>query len=132
MPKNRSLLTDEQREHIRPFISERAISPKGGLPPADDRKCSEGTLWVLRSGDRWRDLPDEFSSPITCWRRMNEWMDAGIFNEMWYAFLDRLKLVRGTGFGSGHCRLGFLFLLNNGLRRWEDRAWKGNQVDGGG
>ena len=90
MPKNRSLLTDEQWEHIRPFIPERESSPKGGRPPADDRKCFEGILWVLRSGARWRDLPDEFPSPSTCWRRMNEWMDAGVFIEMWYAFLDRL------------------------------------------
>ena len=90
MPKNRSLLTDEQWEHIRPFIPKRTSSPKGGRPPADDRKCFEGILWVLRSGARWRDLPDEFPSPSTCWRRMNEWMDAGVFIEMWYAFLDRL------------------------------------------
>jgi transposase len=37
MPKNRSLLTDEQWEHICPFIPERASSPKGGRPPTDDR-----------------------------------------------------------------------------------------------
>jgi hypothetical protein len=42
MPKNRSLLTDGQWEHIRPFIPERESSPKGGRPPADDRKCFEG------------------------------------------------------------------------------------------
>jgi transposase len=48
MPKNRSLLTDEQWKHIRPFIPEREYTPKGGRPPADDRKCFEGILWVLR------------------------------------------------------------------------------------
>lgn len=94
MPKNRSLLTAEQWEHIRPFIPERVSSPKGGRPPADDRKCFEGVLWVRRSGARWRDLPDEFPSPSTCWRRMNEWMDAGVFIEMWYAFLDRIDRKR--------------------------------------
>jgi transposase len=81
---------DEQWKHISPLIPEPVYSPKGGRPPADDRKCFEGILWVLRSGTRWRDLPDEFPSPSTCWRRMNEWMDAGVFIEMWYSFLDRL------------------------------------------
>jgi len=81
---------DEQWKHISPLIPEPVSSPKGGRPPADDRKCFEGILWVLRSGTRWRDLPDEFPSPSTCWRRMNEWMDAGVFIEMWYSFLDRL------------------------------------------
>jgi transposase len=90
MAKKGILLTDEQWEHIKPFIPQRHVSPKGGRPPADDRKCFEGILWVLRSGARWRDLPDEFPSPSTCWRRINEWMDAGVFIEMWHAFLDKL------------------------------------------
>ncbi len=82
MPTNQSLLTDEQWKHISPFIPEPEYSPKVGRPPADDWKCFEGILWMLRSGARWRDLPDEFPSPSTCWRHMNEWMDAGVFIEI--------------------------------------------------
>ncbi|HEY4308886.1 MAG TPA: transposase [Pirellulales bacterium] len=40
-------------------------SRKGGRPPADDRACWEGILWVLRSSARWRDLPERFKSPST-------------------------------------------------------------------
>ena len=37
-----------------------ASDPRGGRPRADDRKVLEGILWILRSGARWQDLPEEF------------------------------------------------------------------------
>ena len=33
----------------------------------------EGILWILRSGARWQDLPEEFPRPSTCWRRLRDW-----------------------------------------------------------
>jgi hypothetical protein len=50
----------------------------------------EGILWVLHSGARWKDLPERFPSPSTCWRRLVEWEDAGVFVEMWHTSLDSL------------------------------------------
>jgi transposase len=90
MAEKGSLLTDCQWERIKPFIPERKRSPHGGRPPADDRSCFEGILWVLRSGARWRDLPEKYPSASTCWRRLNEWEEAGVFVEMWHAFLNEL------------------------------------------
>ncbi len=84
------LLTDEQWERVKKFIPERVRSPRGGRPPADDRDCFEGILWVCKSGARWRDLPDKYPSASTCWRRLQEWEDAGVFIEMWHAFIDEL------------------------------------------
>jgi len=63
------LLTDAQWEKIRPLLPKRPKRPKGGRPRKDDRKVLEGILWILRSGARWCDLPEEFPSPATCWRR---------------------------------------------------------------
>ena len=65
------LLTDAQWEKIGPLLPKRPKRPRGGRPPANDRKVLEGILWILRSGARWQDLPDEFPSPATCWRRRN-------------------------------------------------------------
>lgn len=84
------LLTDEQWERVKKFIQERVRFPRGGRPPADDRDCFEGILWVCKSGARWRDLPDKYPSASTCWRRLQEWEDAGVFIEMWHAFIDEL------------------------------------------
>jgi len=40
-------VTDEQWEKIKPLLPERRKSAKGGRPPAEDRACLEGILWVL-------------------------------------------------------------------------------------
>jgi transposase len=81
---------DEQWEKIKPFIPKRRRSNRGGRPPADDRACLEGILWVLRSGARWRDLPERYPSPSTCWRRLVEWEGEGVLVKIWQAFLDTL------------------------------------------
>jgi transposase len=83
-------VTDEQWEKIGPLLPERKRSPKGGRPPADDRACLEGILWVLRSGARWRDLPERYPSPSTCWRRLMEWESDGVLLEIWRTLLDEL------------------------------------------
>ena len=54
------LLTDAQWEKIGPLLPQRPPRPRGGRPPAHDRKVLEGILWILRSGARWQDLPEEF------------------------------------------------------------------------
>lgn len=91
MPRTREvLLTDKQWERVKPFLPAVEPSPRGGRPRADDRACLEGILWVLRSGARWKDLPDCFPSPSTCWRRLNEWAEAGVLVEIWHTFLDEL------------------------------------------
>ncbi len=52
-----TLLNDSQWENIQPLLPPR---PGLGRPRADDRLVLEGILWVLRSGARWRDLPERY------------------------------------------------------------------------
>jgi transposase len=85
------LLTDAQWEKIRPLLSKRPKRPHGGRPRADDRKVLEGILWMLRSGARWQDLPEEFPSPATCWRRLRDWEEQEVWLEIWRAFLSELN-----------------------------------------
>ena len=66
-------LTDAQWALVEPHLPKRKPSAKGGRPPADDRACFEGVLWILRTGARWKDLPKEYPSPATCWRRLAQW-----------------------------------------------------------
>ena len=35
-------------------------SARGGRPPKDRRRVLNGILWILRSGARWRDLPERY------------------------------------------------------------------------
>ena len=85
------LLTDAQWSRIQPLLPQRTRSSRGGRPPADDRRCFEGILWVLKSGARWKDLPREFPSPATCWRRMNEWAASGVLEVIWTRFLEEFS-----------------------------------------
>ena len=85
------LLTDAQWEKIRPLLPRVHKSRCGGRPPANDRKVLEGILWILRSGARWQDLPDEFPSPSTCWRRLRDWEEQGVWLTIWRAFLAELN-----------------------------------------
>ncbi len=88
--KREVLLTDAQWDKVKEFIPESPKGRKGGRPRANDRDCFVGILWALRSGARWKDFPEYFPSPSTCWRRLNEWDDACVFVDMWHAFIDEL------------------------------------------
>ncbi len=52
------MVTDEQWGKIEPLITKPERNPQGGSPRADDRLVFEGILWVLKTGARWKDLPD--------------------------------------------------------------------------
>src|SRR5579875_41481 len=85
------LLTEAQWEKIRPLLPQRPPRPRGVRPPAPDRKVLEGIWWMLRSGARWQDLPEEFPSPATCWRRLRDWEEQGVWLRIWRAFLAELN-----------------------------------------
>jgi len=91
MPRYGRLLTDPQWEKIRPLLPKLPRRRQGGRPRAPDRKVLEGILWILRSGARWQDLPDEFPHPSTCWRRLRDWEEQGIWLNIWRAFLSELN-----------------------------------------
>ena len=83
------LLPAAQWEKTRPLPPKRPPRPRGGRPPSPSRKVLEGILWILRSGARWQDLPEEFPSPATCWRR--DWEEQGVWLTIWRAFLAELN-----------------------------------------
>ena len=62
-----------------------------GRPRADDRKVLEGILWVLRTGARWQDVPREYIPGTTCWRRLKEWEEAGVWETLWRVILSALE-----------------------------------------
>jgi transposase len=87
-------LTEDLWQAIQPHLPARpAYSPKGGRPPADDRACLRGILYVLREGCRWQKLPCrqlDCPSGSTCWRRFRDWTRAGVWTRAHVQLLDRL------------------------------------------
>ena len=83
-------LTDEQWIRIAPHLPQPTRSRKGGRTPKPNRDCFEGLLWILRTGARWKDMPDCFPSGSTCWRRLRDWDEAGAWEAAWHAFVAEL------------------------------------------
>ena len=67
--------------------------PRGGRPRVPDRGALSGILFVLRSGIAWEDLPPELGcgSGVTCWRRLRDWQQAGIWDRLHQDVLRRLR-----------------------------------------
>jgi transposase len=88
----KELVTDELWEVIKPLLPEEEPKPKGGRPRIDDRAALTGILFVLKSGIPWEMLPQEMGcgSGMTCWRRLKEWNDAGVWEKLHHELLDRL------------------------------------------
>jgi transposase len=67
-----------------------------GRPRLDDRKVLNGILFVLYTGIRWEFLPQElgYGSGMTCWRRLRDWNEAGVWQRLHELLLAEL---RGAG-----------------------------------
>ena len=67
--------------------------PRGSRPRISDRAALSGILFVLRSGIAWEDLPPELGcgSGVTCWRRLRDWQEAGVWERLHQELLRRLR-----------------------------------------
>jgi transposase len=126
------LLTGAQWEKIRPLLPKRPRRPRGGRPPANDRKVLEGILWILRSGARWQDLPEEFPSPGMCWRRLRDWEEQGIRLAIWHAFLAELNQREQLDWSESFLDGSFAAAKKKGLQSRKNQTGQGHEMDGGG
>jgi len=88
----KELVSDELWEVIEPLLPEEPLKPNGGRPRIDHRAALTGILFVLKSGIPWEMLPQEMGcgSGMTCWRRLKEWHEAGVWERLHQRLLDRL------------------------------------------
>lgn len=107
------LLSDSQWEKIAPLLPPPA---KTGRPRADDRRTVEAIIYILRVGCRWRDLPQQYGSPITAWRRLRRWQSEGVWERLWRSFTN--ALARAEQLDLGVCSLDGSFVsAKKGARR---------------
>jgi putative transposase len=82
-------------EKIKDLIPPLPPKKKPGRPRVDDRRVLNGILYVLRTGCQRKQVPREFSSGSTCHKRFSEWVQAGVFAQMWAVLLVEYDALHG-------------------------------------
>lgn len=89
------LVHDELWELIRPLLP--TSKPRRfrypGRKRMSDRLALTGILFVLKSGIPWEMMPQEMGcgSGMTCWRRLRDWQEAGVWQKLHELLLAKLR-----------------------------------------
>ncbi len=87
-------VTDELWETIEPLLPPPPRKKDGrGRPRVADRQALCGILFVLYTGMRWDHVPLElgYGSGVTCWRRLGQWQEDGVWDKLHEALLAKLN-----------------------------------------
>src|SRR5918912_309558 len=86
------IVSDELWALVEPLLPPEPPKPNGGRPRVPDRAALTGIIFVLKTGIQWEWLPHEMGcgSGMTCWRRLRDWQQAGVWHRLHLALLDRL------------------------------------------
>jgi transposase len=86
------LVSDELWSIVEPLLPKPGPKKKEGRPRIPDRACVTGIVFVMKTGIQWEDLPQEMGCGcgMTCWRRLRDWQEAGVWQELHRTLLTRL------------------------------------------
>ena len=86
------LVPDDLWEAIEPLLPKEPPKSKAGRPRVPPRAVLGGIIFALRTGCPWRLLPQELGcgSGVTCWRRLRDWHDAGVWERLHEQLLNWL------------------------------------------
>ena len=96
------IIDDELWELVEPLLP--PVKPRRfrypGRLPVSDRAALTGIVFVLRTGIRWNDLPLEMccGSGVSCWRRLRDWQQAGVWDQLHELLLDKLRAANQIDF----------------------------------
>ena len=93
------LVPDELWALVEPLLPAQPRPPYGGRHRTiSDRACLAAIVYMARTSTPWRLLPARelgCGSPATCWRRLTEWANAGVFDLLHLEVLDGLGIAGG-------------------------------------
>src|SRR5215207_4182360 len=91
----KALVSDELWSVVEPLLPAPRPKKKAGRPRIPDRACLTGIVFVLKTGIQWEYLPQEMGcgSGMTCWRRLRDWQEAGVWEGLHRTLLDRLGIA---------------------------------------
>ncbi len=73
-------LTDAEWEQVRHVLPPQR--PPTGRPRHDHRGVLGGILWVARTRASWREMPEEFGTWGTAYRRYRLWLAQGLWQRI--------------------------------------------------
>ncbi|MDH6544006.1 transposase [Streptomyces sp. SPB4] len=89
------LVPDDLWDRVAPLLPPRPRRRRRypGRLPADDRAALRGIVYVLRTSVTWADVPTEAigCSGVTCWRRLRDWTEAGVWPRLHAILLAELR-----------------------------------------
>jgi transposase len=97
-PSGRWLISDELWSELQPLLPSfpKPELSKGGRPRVPERKAMNGIFFVLRTGCQWNALnATGICSSSTAHLRFQQWVEAGVFHQLWAKGLNRYDEVRG-------------------------------------
>lgn len=126
----KELVTDELWDVVQPLLP----APKKrrfrypGRKRIDDRKVLAGILFVLRTGIPWEFLPQEMGcgSGMTCWRRLHEWQQAGVWELLHQTLLAMLNWADQIDWSRAMMDSGSVRAVGGGKKRARTRRIDGN------
>jgi len=115
----KELLPEELWEVIARLLPAERPKPQGGRPRVPDRAALKGIIFVLRSGIPWGMLPKELGcgSPMTCWRRLQEWQAAGVWDKVHRVLLNQLGAAGQIDWSRAVVDSAYLRALLGGRKR---------------
>ena len=131
MAKQKPFVRESQWIRHEPWWPKSKPSAKGRRKPRDNREVFDRIIWLLRSGTRWNDLADRYPSASTCWPRLQQWEEQGVWLKIWPKFLSELD-QQGQLDWAETFAAGSFTGAKKGPRRLKDQKRQGYKVDGGG
>jgi transposase len=90
------IVPDGLWQRIEPLLPKPERNPRyPGRKRIPNRQVLCGILFVLHTGIQWEFLPQElgFGSGMTCWRRLEEWNRAGVWQRLHELLLAELQVA---------------------------------------
>jgi transposase len=82
---------DEVWAVVEPLLPDLPVQTTG-RPRVPDRVAFNAIVFVLVTGIAWRFLPQELGcSGVTAWRRLRDWQQAGVWERLHQALVDKLN-----------------------------------------
>lgn len=94
-------VTDREWKFITHRLSKLPSPKHPGRPRAADREIFDGIMWVLNTGSRWVDLPDEYPAKSSCHKRFQTWSMDGSWTRLRKALVRYLHKRKKLGINEG-------------------------------